>query len=127
MVSPCQANGAEDDLDKPMRCMPPFKNVVANLPVYSESQLQAAQIRVDPEEMTCGVMALAPYCMQVFTALFELVYICHCFRPEVTEESARCATPRTPPWWVYSYPPGHIYPRHLEPWARVPGGPGGCR
>ena len=28
-----QSNREEDDLTKPMRCMPPFKNVVANLPV----------------------------------------------------------------------------------------------
>ena len=28
-----QSNPGEDDLTKPMRCMPPFKNVVANLPV----------------------------------------------------------------------------------------------
>ena len=28
-----QTNPDEDDLTKPMRCMPPFKNVVANSPV----------------------------------------------------------------------------------------------
>ena len=55
--SPCYArslnNSEEDDLSKPMRCMPPFKNVVANLAV-----------RVDPTEMTCGVQGKAEYCVQ---------------------------------------------------------------
>ena len=42
-----------DDLNKALRCMPPFQNVISN-----------ARVSVRPEEMTCGVAHQVEYCMQ---------------------------------------------------------------
>ena len=44
--SPCYGTleDGTEDLNKPLRCMPPFINVISNAPVT-----------VDPEEMTCGI------------------------------------------------------------------------
>eukprot|EP00092_Neocalanus_flemingeri_P012243 GFUD01013199.1.p1 GENE.GFUD01013199.1~~GFUD01013199.1.p1 ORF type:complete len:1692 (+),score=371.26 GFUD01013199.1:452-5527(+) len=53
--SPCydQLEDESDDLERPMRCMPPFKNVISN-----------AHVQVDPPEMTCGIRQSAQYCLQ---------------------------------------------------------------
>merc|ERR1719422_643915 len=53
--SPCydQMEDETDDLNKPLRCMPPFKNVISNAPVT-----------VDPPEMTCGITSSIKYCLQ---------------------------------------------------------------
>ena len=42
-----------EDLNKPLRCMPPFINVISNAPVT-----------VDPEEMTCGIRSPIKFCLQ---------------------------------------------------------------
>ena len=53
--SPCYQlmEDGTDDLNKAVRCMPPFKNVISNVPVA-----------VTPMEMTCGVVHKVEYCMQ---------------------------------------------------------------
>ena len=53
--SPCYdtLEDGTDDLNKPLRCMPPFTNVISNAPVT-----------VDPEEMTCGIKQQSQFCLQ---------------------------------------------------------------
>ena len=53
--SPCYdtLEDGTDDLNKPLRCMPPFKNVISNAPVT-----------VAPEEMTCGINQQSQFCLQ---------------------------------------------------------------
>jgi|ERR1711971_229082 len=53
--SPCyqMLQDGTDDLNKALRCMPPFQNVISN-----------ARVSVRPEEMTCGVAHQVEYCMQ---------------------------------------------------------------
>jgi laminin gamma 1 len=55
--SPCYKHlkDGTDDLNEPIKCTPPFKNVVAG-----------SHVEVDPPEMTCGMIPGRPtrYCMQ---------------------------------------------------------------
>ena len=53
--SPCyeKLEDGTDDLNKPLRCWPPFKNVISNAPVT-----------VAPEEMTCGIRQQTKFCPQ---------------------------------------------------------------
>ena len=53
--SPCyqMLPDGTDDLDRALRCMPPFQNVISN-----------AKVSVRPEEMTCGVSTQVEYCVQ---------------------------------------------------------------
>ena len=53
--SPCykKLSDGTDDLNKPLRCMPPFKNVISNAPVT-----------VAPEDMTCGINQQSQFCLQ---------------------------------------------------------------
>ena len=53
--SPCyeKLEDGSDYLNKPLRCWPPFKNVISNAPVT-----------VAPEDMTCGIRQQTKFCPQ---------------------------------------------------------------
>lgn len=69
--SPCydQLEDESDDLEKPLRCMPPFKNVISN-----------AHVQVDPPQMTCGVRQAAQYCLQT-GGYYRECQVCDAYDP----------------------------------------------
>jgi len=69
--SPCyeQLDDQSDDLEKPLRCMPPFKNVISN-----------ADVQVDPPHMTCGIRQAAQYCLQT-GGYYRECQICDAYDP----------------------------------------------
>ena len=69
--SPCydQLEDESDDLEKPLRCMPPFKNVISN-----------AAVQVDPPQMTCGIQQAAQYCLQT-GGYYRECQVCDAYDP----------------------------------------------
>jgi len=61
---------SSDNLHLPIRCMPPFKNVVGG-----------AKVRVDPPEMTCGVRSAAQFCQQT-GGFYRECQICDATNPQ---------------------------------------------
>ena len=55
-----QSNPGEDDLTKPMRCMPPFKNVVANLPVRVSKMMPTVNITEVEFDWKAGQSQISP-------------------------------------------------------------------
>ena len=86
--SPCyqMLQDGTDDLNKALRCMPPFQNVISN-----------AKVAVSPEEMTCGVAHQVEYCVQS-GGYYRECQICDSTQPDkVSSPQYPTPSPSKPP------------------------------